>query len=709
MLECRTCVLRALRAIVGDGLSATATLQRPLALTPHLTTRIPRRRLATAVSERVPEDALSSLERVEQPKLDHMSSHKKGGPIVIHNEKALSKELEYLGDPVKLAQHVDYTLRSDNPTKALDLCRLASRQKMECIVGWNHVIGWHMQAGRTNKAIEIFNEMKKRGQFPDSYTYMRLLHGFPANPELTPKVVSIYNTLFSPTSRVKPNIMHTNAALRVCSLTRDMDALWGIISRLPEHGPNSADATTYTTILQALRHGAMGDEADPMAMAQQRQEAVNEGRRIWQEIIAKWRGGEIIVDEMLVVAMADLLLISRRMQDWDDVLSLVSQTTRLERLVPTLDSPDRHTQHVRRDEVEKELTMIQEDPDGFMPTPSSFAFKAVSALPRDADHPQRPRNLAWVKPGNGILSVAIRACSSMRAHRAVDLYWDALTNEPYNIVPDCANFHALLRHLQLNRKAGRAAKVISRMHDELHVKPVAVTYQIAMSVCARDHKNPNVLDHATLILDDMQKNFRKPEIAALEQYLSLALTTRNGPTIIAALNRLTPFVEKMQKLSKGLPGLSANSQDRVNVDQIAKDRKLAARLFQSMIGAIDTLTQRALIPRDRMEGWNERRNKLNTYLTRVRQDFGERIGGRDRSTHTTRESRYTCMATDDIQSRRERQRLPDAEDGSGGALARWRRRGDQDGRSPKPRTDARNSRRGEFQSVSADIFKAPQG
>lgn len=102
--------------------------------------------------------------------------------------------------------------------------------------------------------------MKKRAQFPDSYTYTILLRGLSINAHFSgvlQKALSIYHSLSAPNSRVEPSIIHTNAALRVCARALDMDALWGVAAKIPETGAGAANATTYNTIINAIRQNML--------------------------------------------------------------------------------------------------------------------------------------------------------------------------------------------------------------------------------------------------------------------------------------------------------------------------------------------------------------------------------------------------------------------------------------------------------------------
>lgn len=68
--------------------------------------------------------------------------------------------------------------------------------------------------------------------------------------------------MFADNCPVKPNIIHTNAVLKVCALARDMDALWGVAAKLPTKGFGAPDNLTYTTILNAIRTVAWHSDPD---------------------------------------------------------------------------------------------------------------------------------------------------------------------------------------------------------------------------------------------------------------------------------------------------------------------------------------------------------------------------------------------------------------------------------------------------------------
>ncbi|KAK1812134.1 hypothetical protein LTR12_013467 [Friedmanniomyces endolithicus] len=640
MFDCGACTLRAIRAIASESITSTRPHTR-LLLTPHLTRRTASTANATSTGstptgapylnsaqlrheERTQSDSFVPLIRrhpVHDPDSDtgtQLTARKERAV-----ERALQKELQWLGDPAKLADHVHYTLRCDNPDKALELCRMASTN-MQCIVSWNHCLDWFMKQGRVQDALKVYNEMKKRAQFPDAFTYSLLLRGLAGMQsgdkwakvveEHVIKAVSVYTSMSSPTSRVKPSIIHTNAALK------DMDALWGIAGKIPDVGPGAADHVTYSIILHALRNEVqnLASDAEPEAASAKREKAMQEGRRVWMEVVKKWRGGQIKLDEELVCAMGRVLLSSQRLLDWDDVLSLVQQTMQIERLVASYGSAERRTGHVPQlqgpqDESNELSASEQEDHDGYVDAPAAKAFHAVKPMIPDKSKPnRRPVTLVYVTPGNATLSLLLETCSMMRTPKTASAYWSLLTSEAYDVKPDIANFNSQLRLLQKNRASGQAAKLLKEDLIAAGVEPMMITFRIAMDACARDWKNANAIENATSILGAMEATIADPDVETLKKYLSLALTTRSGPKVVAAFDRLDSIVHNLR--SRVLYGPAAG---RLTPQKELQFKTDALGFFRQLVGVIDTLMDRGLVPKGDYVHWSERRNQLTKFVGRA--------------------------------------------------------------------------------------------
>ncbi|KAK6442398.1 hypothetical protein LTR95_001380 [Oleoguttula sp. CCFEE 5521] len=632
-----------MRAIASDAIPLQS---RYLALTPHLSRRPTRRAVLTAALDR-PQDAFDdvSVEASTAPPKAQMEVSPLPPPqtksaIEISNQKALTIELRYLKDPVKLSEHVTYTLRNNQPDKALDLCRLASKT-MPCVVSFNAIIDFYMRKLRVNDALKVYNEMKKRAQFPDSYTYMMLLRGLslrshvtlPVRQENVAKAIAIYTSMSTPSSRVKPRIIHTNAALNVCALANDLDAMWSIAAQIPEHGDGSADSVTYTIILNCIRGSAFGKDdfgtkaelhsATPSLdqIAVTRQKAVSEGRRVWLDVIRKWRSGTIAIDENLVGAMGRLLLISKSIRDWDSVLDLVAQTMKIERQIPAISDPDRNTQHVPQIADEEHPNHEEEtDEAGFTASPAASAFKTVTPLQPSTPTRRAPSSLAYVRPGNQTLSMLTEACQAMRTPRVATAYWSLLTSPPYNLKPDVMNFNAQLKLLAINRSSRAAAKLVSEDLPAAGLEPKISTFRIALRACQRDVKNSNVLEYATTIIDVMAKTCPDPDPQTLTEYLSLALTTNDGEKIARVIDHLDPIVHTLRsRLNYGTDAPISEAAD-------LRDRRDAVNFLRTLVGAIDVLLSRRLVPNSDRAAYISRRGDLSAFVSRCSERLERKTG-----------------------------------------------------------------------------------
>ena len=162
------------------------------------------------------------------------------------------------------------------------------------------------------KSADCVVQMKKRAQKPDNVTYTLLLRGlanFAHYPGSLGRALSLYHGMFGPNSKLNPNITHVNAVIKVCARCSDMDSLWDIVSKLPEKGPLAADSWTFTTIFNHMRHQSLtAPKAGDSSELVKREELLVKARQMWGVIVARWRLGELKIDEDLMCSMGRLLL-----------------------------------------------------------------------------------------------------------------------------------------------------------------------------------------------------------------------------------------------------------------------------------------------------------------------------------------------------------------------------------------------------------------
>ncbi|KAI9828970.1 MAG: hypothetical protein M1819_006469 [Sarea resinae] len=657
MLDCHVCVQRCIRAVLAPrGTSSPALLQHTYRPLPASLQKYPPWRQhrglattgrgATAIAEDtedVPRRRKTySRDRGASPTpqeniKDPQRKDTKGGHLSRRN---LEESLKYLKDPLKLADHVRFAIRDGKVEQATELVRAASKE-MACTVSWNHLIAQEMGRGGINAALKLYNEMKKRGQTPDAYTFTLLLRGLAMwieYPSALSKALSIYYSMFAPQSSVKPSLIHTNAVLKVCARGNDMDSVWAISAKLPEGGPGSPDSITWTTILDCIRENAItGKISDASAedSARLREKAIMDGRRIWDDILGRWRKGNLWIDERLVCSMGQLLLIGRRPKDWDDVLSLVEQTMNIPRLVPRLGTSARPQIPVPQQEIFSPAD--QEGVSLLTHEHSTSASASASAQDGEEDNqfapvkpthrPKHPgqksasQSLTYAVPGHRTLTTILTAANKMRSKQIGQAYWDLLTDRTtHGLRPDSPNVHAYLRLLRISRSSADSLTVLNDIAADPATAHLLAgkSFNLAMSACVRDKNNPNVFETATSILNLMYEKFpTDPDLAALVSYLDLAVSSDNPKIIQEALRRLSlEVVNVKSRLAYGRDVSMWRKGRHIDDLSKAKAEQLSGELVRKMVGAMDRLMNRGEIRREEYGRLTRERGKLAAFITR---------------------------------------------------------------------------------------------
>ncbi|KAL1800482.1 hypothetical protein ACET3X_000824 [Alternaria dauci] len=497
---------------------------------------------------------------------------------------------------------------------------------MLCIVSWNHIIDHYLAKQRVNDAIKVYNDMKKRAQFPDSYTYTILLRGLSWNAHTSgvlSKALSIYHSLYAPNSRVEPSIMHTNAALRVCARAGDMDALWGVAGKIPENGPAAANAITYVTILNAIRQSLLvdapkGESEDETAARKER--GVMEGRRMWEDIVGRWRRADLTIDEELVCAMGRLLLIGSRPRDWDDVLSLVEQTMDIPRLVPRLGSVERRDAglpHLRAPNVPEQYRI---DHDHLSPDNVPARGDEFLALTPQGVNNAVSSSLIYARPGNDTLSLVQEVCQKVVANKAAQKYWDLLTDPAtYKIVPDLNNLSMRLRNLRQNRASDAAVQLLQQDVINWGIRPTPGTFRIAMSTCVRDKNNHNSLRNGGQVLNMMFKTLENADPKTVTMYAGLAISfpLAKGSDYVDALTLLNPIVKNI-RLQMGVGAGQTGYAGRLEFRYLKGEaRQDAIDALKRVHGVYDKLLFSNLIAEEQRNPFERERARLSAFIQRV--------------------------------------------------------------------------------------------
>jgi hypothetical protein len=133
MFNCRSCMRRHVRTLLGDPILYQFGQRNTI----------------------IPEYTSRAIERSYSATETRPSSKTTGN--VLH-PGAIRKELTYLGDPLKLADHVFHLVRQNRFDEAELLVQTASKS-FPCTVSWNHLMDWQLSQGKVSVAIKTYNEV----------------------------------------------------------------------------------------------------------------------------------------------------------------------------------------------------------------------------------------------------------------------------------------------------------------------------------------------------------------------------------------------------------------------------------------------------------------------------------------------------------------------------------------------------------------------
>ena len=392
-------------------------------------------------------------------------------------------------------------------------------------------------------------QMKKRRQPPDAHTYTIVLRGlgwnykYSRSPE---RALTVYHSMFAENSPVKPSLIHTNAVLQVCALANDMEALWGVAAKLPGAGKNAADTTTFTIILNAIRHNMVEDvDTNPTQgdweVRSRRRDAQSQCRRIWADVVERWRKGDLIIDESLVHAMGRTLVMGNR-HDIDNVLDLVEQTMAIPRQLPRKDRKFKDSDKSLIEDAERDAEEYNENAghDGGPPLVSQESNhsslgetpNAQEILPGTEFLPlvNPEKRVVYAVPSWKTLSLVLNACSFLEAWLPAEKYWDLLTSSEgrYRIPPDRENYVQYLRNLRQRHASKKCSSLLQEMRSRMGELPERKAFRIALSACCRDTRNPNVVENAKSIFGMMDIVSTDVDTACLSDYINVVVGATLG-------------------------------------------------------------------------------------------------------------------------------------------------------------------------------------
>ncbi|KAI1417716.1 hypothetical protein F5Y13DRAFT_185048 [Hypoxylon sp. FL1857] len=601
MFTCRECLRKASTALIHRAVrldNAFATI-RPV----YSSTQSHQRRKHTTTATYA--EAETEAEAEEQ---DIAQDRSRRSRRLSPQEWAAQKQLQYLNDPLHIADYVRKTLAKGNFEEAALITRKASRDK-KVIVSWNHLIDYQLQNDRLHAAIKLYNEMKKRAQLPNAQTFTIIFRGCAtsSHPKLAvSEAIRIYNTLLHNT-RIRPNVIHMNAVLQVCAKAEDLDSLFSIV-KTANNNVRAPNNLTYTTILNAIRSQISKRQQGPAAETDiteidyDKRQAVQRAKAVWEEVIAKWRAGSIIIDEELVCAMGRTLLMGTY-HDADSVAELLEQTM----MIPQdnkLPIPN----------TSKEGKSVKEIGAGMKPTASVSTRKITAPETPVVNH---------ALPGNNSLSMILSALEKTGKTTQIQRYWDIFTKQ-HGVVPDADNWHHLLTALRRGKNSAKTVAYLRGMPAELVIPK---NFRMAMYTCLRDNLNRSAFSNATEVLKIMLAKLKTPDPLTLRTYLRVAYANKRyiieqskGDNEIAMMAWGKQLAAALANIWK--PYIIIARQYENDGPESNHKRELVA-LARKIIAASDRVIFGGMVSPEIEAQIKPRRNHLNRIVVRHFEQMGE--------------------------------------------------------------------------------------
>ncbi|QSL64616.1 hypothetical protein MERGE_001917 [Pneumocystis wakefieldiae] len=391
-------------------------------------------------------------------------------------------------DSYILSKEIKMLLNRGNITNAIIKVR-NHNQNVSCTVSWNHIIDYCMNNGRVNLAFKYFNEMKKRSHLPNSQTFTILLHGLSMNPK-HPKSFSyafhIYKSLWSPKYADLLNIIHTNAMLRVCAVTKQSQTAFKVFEEVSKSN-FAADSITYTILFNILSRQNMNN-----------MNVYHERQKLLKKVIEAWNMKGFVVDELLICSISLCFLRGKKREDYDFVFTLVERFFGIKRMIPP----------------------FQEKVDIFI-----NGFNLNSSL----------SGSQYIKIGNKGLNIILLACLLLKKEEYGIEYWDFIIKN-YDLVPNYINYYNYFRLLVCTKLKSTIDKVIENtIQKQVNLENNVIL--LYMKVCNKNRTQNDYIIAKTIlktaILHKMEIN-----LYIIDLFLQIANNNLSKDDILELLNLL---------------------------------------------------------------------------------------------------------------------------------------------------------------------------
>jgi hypothetical protein len=280
-----------------------------------------------------------------------------------------------------------------------------------------------------------------------------------------------------------------------------MNALWEILSTLPDTGPSAPGSHTFAVVLEALKDALLSEDLPD----EERADLMDSTIEIWRIVVERWCTGHITLDSHLVTVMTKIMGSSDDPRYLQGAFDLLEQTMNVPKPV---------------------VYDIKDSPSdkSVVSAPSLFP----SVISRSAD-PRLSNGIQLVQPTNHILTAFLKIVQKQNRADIATHYWDLLTDShSKRLTPDNA---ALKVYLNILASANQHDAILTTI--ESYAARAGIpdwgTYRIAMSSLTTLRPCKNASAPALKLYKHRRARHSETDMKVVEAVVSRTILATSNP------------------------------------------------------------------------------------------------------------------------------------------------------------------------------------
>jgi hypothetical protein len=407
--------------------------------------------------------------------------------------------------------------------------------------------------------------MKKRGQPPDSYTLsimLTALSNYNEPKTVLPRALKLLQLFQRKDSLLKPNHIHHTQVLQICARAGDRDALWEVLSTVPDKGPDAPGSHAFAIVLEALKDPLLHENLPE----NEKQDLIATAIETWHIVVQRWCDGHVTMDSHLVTVMIKILALSDDPRYLEGSFDLLAQT------IGVPQPPSFKTTHLPKTRSELSVEPLK---------PLFPAVVDPSAKLRLSD------GIQLVQPTNHILTALLQIPQKLHRPDIATYYWEKLTQVgDLNLKADNAALKVYLNILAANEEY---EKMLAAIKSFAHLQtPDFGAYRIAMAAFSTAKSRPLAFDLAMKLYYHRHATHKELDMKVIETVVMRLLPRGRHDKRVDWLKLVASDAATM--ISKGTNSAWACDETTVTLKERKLLRRRSCAVAKVLVAQIDVLT-----------------------------------------------------------------------------------------------------------------------